>query len=176
MSDKKNNELGDGSHFDQRDRNSRKDAETPREKTLRLCVFARAFGSNEDHPHELYNRAKSFRYAFEGWWYVLRTQHNAWIHALISVAVLGMGLWLGVPRSEWAILILAMMAVWMAEFMNTALEAVVDLAAPEYHPLAKVAKDVAAAAVLVGALGAVLVGLLILGPPLWQKITFLVEG
>jgi diacylglycerol kinase len=68
------------------------------------------------------------------------------------------------------------MVVWMAEFMNTALEALVDLASPDYHPLAKVAKDVAAAAVLVGALGAVLIGLLILGPPLWQKIVPLVAG
>jgi diacylglycerol kinase len=128
-----------------------------------------------DKPNnELYNRVKSFKYAFEGWWYVLRTQHNAWIHAVISAAVLGMGLWLAVSRTDWAILILAMMVVWMAEFMNTALEALVDLASPDYHPLAKVAKDVAAAAVLVGALGAVLIGLLILGPPLWQKIAPLI--
>jgi diacylglycerol kinase len=129
---------------------------------------------SDNRNNELYNRARSFQYAFEGWWYVLRTQHNAWVHAVISVAVLGMGLWLGASRTDWAILILAMMAVWMAEFMNTALEALVDLASPEYHPLAKVAKDVAAAAVLVGALGAVLVGLLILGPPLWQKIAPLI--
>jgi diacylglycerol kinase len=61
------------------------------------------------------------------------------------------------------------MAVWMAEFMNTALEAVVDMAMPGLHPLAKVAKDIAAAAVLVGAIGAVLIGLLILGPPLWAR-------
>jgi diacylglycerol kinase len=62
-----------------------------------------------------------------------------------------------------------MMAVWMAEFMNTALEAVVDMVMPDLHPLAKVAKDIAAAAVLVGAIGAVLIGLLILGPPLWAR-------
>jgi len=58
----------------------------------------------------------------------------------------------------------------MAEFINTALEALVDIAAPDYHPLAKVAKDVAAAAVLVGALGAILIGLLLLGPPLWEEV------
>jgi diacylglycerol kinase len=120
--------------------------------------------------HELYSRARSFRYAIAGWWYVLRTQHNAWIHALVSTAVFLLGLWLRITRQEWAILILTMMAVWMAEFMNTALEAVVDMIMPDQHPLAKVAKDVAAAAVLVGAIGAALIGLLILGPPLWSKL------
>ncbi|MFQ5421153.1 MAG: diacylglycerol kinase family protein [Anaerolineae bacterium] len=119
---------------------------------------------------ELYSRARSFKFAFEGWWYVIRTQHNAWIHAVISIGVLALGLWLRISRQEWAIIILAMMAVWMVEFMNTALEAVVDMTMPNPHPLAKVAKDVAAAAVLVGALGAVLVGLLVLGPPLWQRL------
>jgi diacylglycerol kinase len=119
---------------------------------------------------ELYSRARSFRYAFAGWWYVLRTQHNAWIHALLSTAVIILGLWLQITRYDWVILILAMMAVWMAEFMNTALEAVVDMTMPEPHPLAKVAKDVAAAAVMVGAIGSVLIGLLILGPPLWARL------
>ena len=125
--------------------------------------------STEKHS-ELYNRAKSFQYAFEGWWYVLRTQHNAWIHAVITLAVAGVGLWLKLPLRDWAVLILTFMAVWMAEFMNTAIEAVVDMTMPDVHPLAKIAKDVAAAAVLVGALGAVLIGLLLLGPPLWARL------
>lgn len=119
---------------------------------------------------ELYSRVRSFKYAFEGWWYVLRTQRNAWIHAVISIAVFGLGFWLGITRHEWAIIILTIMVVWMAEFINTALEAVVDMTMPEPHPLAKVAKDVAAAGVLVGACGAVLIGLLILGPPLWARL------
>ena len=119
---------------------------------------------------ELYSRARSFRYAFEGWWYVIRTQHNAWIHAIISSAVVVVAFWLQLPARDWAVLILTMMAVWMGEFMNTALEAVVDMTMPDAHPLAKVAKDVAAAAVLVGAIGAVLIGLLIMGPPLWQRL------
>ncbi len=125
---------------------------------------------SEKNRTELYNRAKSFQYAFEGWGYVLRTQHNAWIHAVISLGVISLGLWLRLPARDWAVLILAITAVWIAEFMNTALEALVDMSASEFHPLAKVAKDVAAAAVLVGAMGAVLVGLLILGPPLWQQL------
>jgi diacylglycerol kinase len=72
---------------------------------------------------------------------------------------------------DWAILILTTAVVFVAEFLNTAIEAVVDLASPEIHPLAKIGKDVGAAAVLVAALAAVLIGLLILGPPLWARIT-----
>lgn len=119
---------------------------------------------------ELHSRLKSFHYAFEGWWYVLRTQRNAWIHALISIVVVAIGLWLRLGPRDWALLILTMMMVWMAEFTNTAIEALVDMTMPRPHPLAKVAKDVAAATVLVGAIGAVLVGLLVLGPPLWERL------
>ena len=113
----------------------------------------------------------SFRYAFAGWWYMLRTQRTAWIHAVISTAVFVVGVWLGLSRIEWAIIILTVAMVWMAEFVNTALEAVVDLASPDLHPLAKVGKDVAAAAVLVGAVTAVIVGVLVLGLPLWEKVS-----
>lgn len=118
----------------------------------------------------LRRRLLSFVYAFEGWGHVLRTQPNAWIHAAVSVIVFALAFWLHLSRSEWAILLLTTMVVWMAEFANTAMEAIVDLVTPEYHPLAKTAKDVAAAAVLVGALGAVIIGLLIMGPPLWQRL------
>jgi diacylglycerol kinase len=104
---------------------------------------------------------------------MLRTQRNAWIHATISTLVFACGLWLGLGRLEWALIVFAIALVWMAEFVNTALEAVVDLASPNLHPLAKVGKDVAAAAVLVGAATAVLIGLLILGPPLWARISVL---
>ncbi|MCC7359882.1 MAG: diacylglycerol kinase family protein [Anaerolineales bacterium] len=122
------------------------------------------------------SRLASFRFAFAGWWYMLRTQRNAWIHAVVSTVVFALGLLLGLGRLEWAILVLTVGLVWMAEFVNTALEAVVDLASPDLHPLAKVGKDVAAAAVLVGAATAVLVGLLVLGPPLWARASALLGG
>ena len=122
-------------------------------------------------PRALLRRVRSFQFAFEGWWYVLRTQPNAWIHAVITTAVVLLAFWLRLPRRDWAILILTFMVVWMAEFANTALEALVDMVMPDPHPLAKVTKDVAAAAVLLSAVGAVLIGLLILGPPLWQRLT-----
>jgi len=118
----------------------------------------------------LLSRYNSFRYAFAGWQHVLRTQRNAWIHALASVAVFAMGLWLRLPARDWAVIIVAVAMVWNAEFINTALEAVVDLASPQQHPLAKVGKDVGAAAVLIAASSSILIGLLILGPPLWQRL------
>jgi len=118
-----------------------------------------------------FSRAVSLGHAFRGWHYVLRTQANAWIHSTIATVVFVMGLWLHLTACDWAILILTTAVVFVAEFLNTAIEAVVDLASPEIHPLAKIGKDVGAAAVLVAALAAVLIGLLILGPPLWARIT-----
>jgi len=120
-------------------------------------------------------RIRSFRYAFSGWWYVLRTQQNAWIHAVISIAVIFVASFLRLPARDWAILILTIALVWTAEFMNKAIEAVVDLVSPQLHPLAKVGKDVGAAAVLIAALAAVVVGLLIMGPPLWAAISGLFQ-
>lgn len=119
----------------------------------------------------LSSRIAAFRYAFQGWSYVLRTQRNAWIHSVAATVVLILGLWLALPARDWAILILTIALVFTAEFVNSAIEAVVDLASPETHPLAKIGKDVGAAAVLVAAIASVLIGLLILGPPLWLKLT-----
>ncbi len=116
------------------------------------------------------SRTQSFRHAFRGWWYVIRTQRNAWVHALVTTLVVLAAFWLRLPARDWAVLLLTIALVWTAEFINTALEAVVDLASPRHHPLAKVGKDVGAAAVLIAALTSILVGLLILGPPLWQMI------
>ena len=118
----------------------------------------------------LKTRALSFRYAFGGWWYVIRTQRNAWIHAVVSLAVLGIAIWLGLNRYDWAFIIIAIAMVWTAEFINTALEAIVDLASPEQHELARISKDVGASAVLIAAGSAALIGLIILGPPLWNRL------
>ena len=114
--------------------------------------------------------ALSFKYALDGIAFVFRTQRNARIHGLITLCVVALGLWLRLPGVDWAILVLAMMVVWVSEFFNTALEAHVDFTSKEISPTAKVTKDVAAAAVLVSAAGAVIVGLIILGPPLLEKI------
>lgn len=118
-------------------------------------------------------RLRAFKHAFAGWYYVLQTQENAWLHAIATIAVVLMAIWLNITPPEWAVLLLAIALVWTAEFLNTALEAVVDLASPMKHPLAKVGKDVGAAAVLIAALASVLIGLIILGPPLWVRLSFL---
>jgi diacylglycerol kinase len=119
------------------------------------------------------SRIAAFGHAFRGWGHVLKTQHNAWIHSLIASVVIALGVWLHLSATNWAIIVLTIAMVFTAEFINTAIEAVLDLASPKYHPLAKVGKDVGAGAVLVAALAAVIVGLLILGPPLWIRISLL---
>lgn len=119
------------------------------------------------------SRILSFRYAFSGWWFVIRTQRNAWIHTVFSITVILLCLWLGLSRVEWALIIIAIAMVWTAEFINTALEAMVDLASPSQNQLAKVSKDVGAAAVLIASSASFVIGLLVMGPPLWQKITAL---
>lgn len=118
----------------------------------------------------LSSRGRSFIHAFAGWWYVIHTQKNAWVHAIGTVLVLSTAAWLSLPAWQFAILILTICVVWTSEFINSALEAVVDLASPYKHPLAKVGKDVGAAAVLIAALSSILVGILLLGPPLLEKI------
>lgn len=124
-----------------------------------------------DPKRRAISRIASFRHAFAGWWYVLRTQHNAWIHAVASIAILAVAVWLGLEPTQWAILIVTIALVWVAEFVNTAVEAAVDLLSPDIHPLAKIAKDIAAAAVLIAALAAAVVGLLLMGPKLWNHFS-----
>ncbi len=121
------------------------------------------------------SRLQSFSYAFQGCIHALRNEPNTWIHATITLLVILVALWLHLPPRDWAILVLAIGIVWAAEFFNTALENITDLTSPEEHPLAKISKDVSAAGVLIAALTSALVGLLILGPPLWKKLNFLLS-
>ena len=120
------------------------------------------------------SRLTSFKNAIIGWVHVIRTQQNAWIHALATVVTILLALWLTLPLRDWAVIIVTIAIVWMAEFLNTALEIVVDLASPKLHPLARAGKDVGAAAVLITAAAAVLVGILLMGPPLMKQLKFLV--
>jgi len=116
------------------------------------------------------SRLLSFRNAFAGIGYVLRTQRNSWIHAVATVVVLFVSFWLKLPITHWAILVLTISMVWTAEVINTSIETLIDLLHPQYHPVAKIGKDVSAGAVLIAAIFSVLVGVLILGPPLVQKL------
>lgn len=110
--------------------------------------------------------ASSFYYAFAGIWWTLRTQRNMRIHAAAGIAAFALGALLHLRAVEFAVIALTVAAVMAAEMVNTVVEAAVDLASPEYHPLAKVAKDVAAGAVLVTTFGAVAVALFIFVPHL----------
>lgn len=114
----------------------------------------------------------SFACAFAGLRDVVRGGRNAKIHVVVSVAVIAAGFWLNISRTDWAILLLTIGAVFAAEAMNTAIETMVDLVSPEHHDLARRAKDCAAAAVLVLVIVAVAVGLVILGPLLASAIWF----
>jgi len=113
---------------------------------------------------------KSFYYASQGIGYAFRTQANLRIHFAISIVVAIAGVWLQLSAIEWAILVVTMMIVLSTELLNTAIEAALDRVGTDVHPLAKIAKDTAAGAVLITAIGAVIVGLLILGPRLLTQI------
>ena len=109
-------------------------------------------------------RIQSFRHAIDGIVLMLRSQHNAWLHAVASGTVLLGGVFCRLSAIEFCWLVIAIMAVWTAEALNTALEFLADFASPEFHPLVKKAKDVAAGAVLISASGSVVIALLIFGP------------
>jgi diacylglycerol kinase (ATP) len=115
-------------------------------------------------PFQFSGRIRSFKVAFRGIWTMLLTQHNAWIHLIATIGVVTAGFLLDVSSSEWCWLILAIIVVWSTEALNTALELLADVTSPEFHPLVKKAKDVAAGAVLISAIGAAAIGLIILGP------------
>ncbi len=111
-----------------------------------------------------------FGYAFAGLWYALRTQRNVRVHLAVAILVTLVGVLLRVSALEFALLYVAIAGVFIAEMFNTVIEICVDLAKPEYHPLARTAKDVAAGAVLLSALLAVVIGVFVLGPHLWALL------
>jgi diacylglycerol kinase (ATP) len=109
-------------------------------------------------------RLRSFVHAGRGIRTLLVSQHNARIHAVATAAVIAAGFAAGVSRLEWVALVVAIVSVWTAECLNTAFELVCDVASPEFHPLVRCAKDIAAAAVLICSAGAAVTGVVILGP------------
>lgn len=105
----------------------------------------------------------SFKFAFRGIQVMISTQRNARIHLLSTVIVFVLGLYLGFTILEWCLILFSACTVWAAEAFNTAIEFLVDVASPEFHPLAGKAKDVAAAAVLISAICSAIIGVLIIG-------------
>ncbi len=110
--------------------------------------------------------SRSFEHAYRGVVSAVRTQRNMRFHVLAAVGVLVLSLLVGVSELELAVLVLTILVVFVTEMLNTAMEFVVDLVTTEYYPLAKLAKDVSAGAVLVSSVGAVLVGYLVLADDL----------
>ena len=119
------------------------------------------------HKSEWAKFIAGFGYAFSGLWYALRTQRNARVQVLIATLAIGMGILLRISAVEFAMIFVAITGVLIAEMFNTVFELCVDLASPEHHPLAKIAKDVSAGAVLLSAMLSVVIGLFIFGPHLW---------
>jgi diacylglycerol kinase len=115
-------------------------------------------------------RIRSLRCAVKGIRVMVASQHNAWIHAAATIMVVAAGLYFHLTKAEWCWIILAIISVWTAEALNTAFEFLTDVASPEFHPLAEKAKDVAAGAVLITAIGAVSIGIVVLGPYLLTEV------
>jgi diacylglycerol kinase (ATP) len=115
-------------------------------------------------------RFESFGFAARGIVALLRSEANARIHALATLLVCLVAFYLGISGAEWCCLVLAMVTVWSAEALNTALESLANAVAPAPHPLVKKAKDVAAGAVLFASVGSAIIGVLILGPRLWELV------
>ena len=111
-----------------------------------------------------------FGFAFSGLWYALRTQRNTRVHVFIAILAIVMGIFLRISAIEFAMIFVAITGVFIAEMFNTVIELCVDLASPAYHPLAKIAKDVAAGAVLLSAMLSIVIGLFVFGPHLWVLI------
>jgi diacylglycerol kinase (ATP) len=115
-------------------------------------------------------RLKSFSHAIAGIRLILVSQHNAWIHLFVAAVVVAMGFVFHISPIQWCALILAIVGVWTAEALNTAMELLCDFASPEFHPLIKNCKDVAAGAVLIASIGAAIVGLIVFVPPAMARM------
>jgi diacylglycerol kinase (ATP) len=119
---------------------------------------------SEKERFSIVARGRSFKYALRGMGIILKTQHNFWIQLVMAGVVAILGITLRIIPIEWAVLVLAMTGVFVAESFNTAIEIDIDLTSPQYHPYARDTKDVAAGAVLLAVIGAVLVGCIIFIP------------
>ena len=124
----------------------------------------------QPHQSEWVKFIAGFGHAFRGVWYALRTQRNARVHVSIAILAILMGVVLHISAVEFAMVFVAITGVFIAEMFNTVFELCIDLASPDYHPLAKIAKDVAAGAVLLSAMLSVVIGLFVFGPHLWDLL------
>jgi len=135
-----------------------------------LVDDSRPEAEEEAEGFSIDSRARSFGYAIAGISSLVRSQHNAWIHSLATLLVIGIGALFPLSALEWCALILAIALVWAAEAFNTALELLADALCPQENPRVGKAKDVAAGAVLIAAIAAAGVGLIVLGPHVLELI------
>lgn len=124
----------------------------------------------QSRPFEFTGRIRSFRYAIIGFARMIRCQHNAWIHAVATAGAIALGFFFNLSRYEWCWIVVAIAIVWTAEALNTAFEFLADAASPNFHPVVRDAKDVAAGAVLITAIAAVIIGLIIFIPHICASI------
>lgn len=121
----------------------------------------------------LKGRFRSILFAMEGWGVVLKNEKNTWVHSFFTICAVLAGFWLEITKDQWILLILTITVVWVAEFINSAIEMMIDLYSPEIHPMAKKGKDIGAAAVLIAAIASVLIGFLLFWDPLINKVGIL---
>src|SRR5438270_13389553 len=117
-------------------------------------------------PFQFTGRLRSFTHAVRGILRMIHCQHNAWIHAAATLIVIGAGFLFRVSSADWCWIVVAISIVWTAEALNTAFEFLADAASAEFHPLVRDATDGAAGAVLRTALAAIVIGAMVVWPPL----------
>ena len=122
-------------------------------------------------PFQFTGRIRSFRDAMVGILRMIRCQHNAWIHVVATLIILAAALFFHISAADWCWIILAISIVWIAEALNTAFEFLADAASPDFHPLVRDAKDVAAGAVLLTATAASIIGIIVFWPYLKRMIS-----
>jgi diacylglycerol kinase len=143
---------------------------TPEGEELDLSITG-TMKLNPEGENKNANRIASIKFAIAGLLYVLTHEQSIKFATIVTVVVVVVGLWLNVGIFSWALLVLALGAVWITECLNTAIEASIDIGAPDPHPLAKIGKDVASTAALVSSIVFVIIVFLILVPPLLNRLS-----
>jgi len=115
-------------------------------------------------PFKIRERIRSFDYAFRGIKFLIKSQHNARIHLLATILAILLGYYLRIKQAEWIFITIAIILVWITEAINTSLELLANLVSKEHDDLIGRAKDVAAGAVLISAIGSVIIGILVFIP------------
>jgi len=126
--------------------------------------------NNNNDKITLAGRIKSIRHAIDGIAELLKGQHNALIHLVATICIICIGFIIHISRMEWLFLVVAIILVWVCEAFNTALEFLCDVASPDFHPLVKKSKDVAAGAVLLSSIGAIVIGLIVFLPYILNNV------